>query len=910
MATNSKYYDFPKIEQHWQEFWDENKTFCAEDNYDKEKYYVLDMFPYPSGEGLHIGHPEGYTATDIIGRYKKSKGFNVLHPMGWDAFGLPAEQHAIKTGTHPAKNTKKNIENFKRQLKMIGLGLDWDREINTTDPNYYKWTQWIFLNLFKKGLAYVDERPVWWCPKLATVLSNEEVINGKSEVGSHPVERRNLRQWVLRITAYADQLIKGLDELDWPDSTKKQQNVWIGRSEGTEVYFDVKDVEGAELATFTTRADTLLGVTFLVVAPEHPLLDKLVTNEHRDEIDAYLKEVSAKSDLMRTDLAKHKTGHFTGSYAINPINNEPIPIWVADYVLVGYGTGAVMGVPGYDVRDEEFAEKFGITIRPVYEEKSHTLVYFDEFDSLTKDEAIKKITQVLNERKKGKASVQYKLRDWLFSRQRYWGEPFPIVWVSAADYQKIAQNKSSAIQEFLPEHPVTFIKDGEELYAVPLPSRQLPLTLPEVESYLPSGHGESPLANVKEWVDIYINVQTGETCSSKAGQPSDGEWVQASRETNTMPQWAGSCWYYLRFLDHSNAEQFVGKSAENYWGTPDLYIGGAEHAVLHLLYARFWHQVLHELGLVSASEPFKKVVHQGLILGAPEHRAFINSTGELVSAEFVQEEKDKRTGEALTSKKIEDDKVFKQGEYFVMKDNPALRLDTRVLKMSKSRGNVISPDDIIKDYGADSLRLYEMFLGPLEANKPWSTKGIEGISRFLKRIWRELIDDEGNLNAKVKYQDEEDPETEKLLQETIKKVSEDIEALRMNTAISQLMILLNQLQKAEFFTKRTAKILVQLLAPFAPHLGEELWARLGGKSSLVNAPWPKYNESKIVQDTQILPVQINGKVRGELVVAKDISKEDVFAWAKSDERVKSFINRKAVVKEIYVPGRIVNFVVK
>lgn len=924
MSTTSKSYDFSKIEAHWQSFWADNKTFRAIDLDSRPKYYVLDMFPYPSGEGLHIGHPEGYTATDIIGRYKRAKGFNVLHPMGWDAFGLPAEQHAIATGVHPAENTQSNINNFRKQLKCLGLGLDWDREVDTTDPNYYGWTQWIFLQLFKNGLAYVDEYPVWWCQALGTVLANEEVIDGRSERGNHPVERRKLRQWVLRITAYADELLEGLKDLDWPESTKRQQIAWIGRSEGTDVHFDLLDFPGERLTTFTTRVDTLFGVSYIVVAPEHPYLEKITKPEHQADIAAFVAESAKKSDLARTDLAKDKSGVFTGSYAINPINGEQVPIWVADYVLMSYGSGVVMAVPCHDERDYEFALKYRLPIKFVITNELSNpnppipffgkgyLINSGKFNSLTTDEAKIQICQALESKGQGHQAVNYKLRDWLFSRQRYWGEPFPVIWVSEDSYNKAQSLKDSPLHQFMPNDPVTYNLEGKIYFALPLPTEQLPQILPSVESYQPSGNGESPLAKASGWFHVYFNILTGETISANDGGIPDGpEWVHGHRETNTMPQWAGSCWYYLRYCDPINNDSFIRPELEKYWGTPDLYVGGAEHAVLHLLYARFWHRVLFKLGFISTQEPFQRVIHQGLILGEPEHRAFKDSKGNFVSSEFVdKDDSDLRTAEVLESVKVTEEALIKKGDFFVLKDHPDIRVESRAFKMSKSRGNVVSPDAIIREYGADSLRLYEMFLGPLEAMKPWSTKGIEGVVRFLKRIWREYIDEDGNVSFKILDSAQDSPETEKILGETIKKVTEDIEALRFNTAISQMMIFLNHLAKVETVTMTTARTFIQLLAPFAPHIGEELWARLGGISSVVDATWPTYDPSKLTQNEVTLVVQINGKIRGELTVSSDISKDEAFALAKANERVLSYLDGKQIVKEIYVPGKIINFVVK
>lgn len=920
MVTKSSTYDFLEIEKKWQTYWEEKKTFRALDFDSKPKYYVLDMFPYPSGEGLHIGHPEGYTATDIIGRYKKAKGYNVLHPMGWDAFGLPAEQHAIATGIHPSVNTKANINNFRKQLKSLGLGLDWDREIDTTDPNYYGWTQWIFLQLFKNGLAYVDEYPVWWCQDLGTVLSNEEVINGRSERGNFPVERRKLRQWVLRITAYADELLEGLKNLDWPDSTKRQQIAWIGRSEGLDIYFDLVDFPDKHLVTFTTWVG-LYGVSYLVVAPEHSMLGQLVKPEYAKEIAEYVAQAAKKSDLNRTDLAKEKTGVFTGSYAINPINNEKIPIWVADYVLASYGTGAVMGVPAHDERDYEFALKYDLPIQAVLTEdldKQPVVPFFGkgyminsgEFNGLSNKEAKVEITKFLERKHKGHIAVNYKLRDWLFSRQRYWGEPFPVIWVEEEVYNIVTEMNHSPFFTMMPKEPVTYDLEGKTYFALPLSTEQLPQILPTVESYKPAGGGESPLAQAEGWLHVYLNLLTGEVIPAKGEIPEGEEWVHGHRETNTMPQWAGSCWYYLRYCDPINKNSFIDPKLEQYWGTPDLYIGGAEHAVLHLLYARFWHKVLFKLGLLTNPEPFAKVIHQGLILGEPEHTTFKDSKNNFVSAEFVKDNTDVRSGEELQVVKLNDNDVIKQGDLFVLKEDSKIQVESRSYKMSKSRGNVVSPDAIIQEYGADALRLYEMFLGPLEAMKPWNTKGIEGVSRFLKRIWREFIDDNGQISPKISNEEQENFETEKLLQETIKKVSEDIEALHFNTAISQMMIFLNHLGKVTSFTKKTAKTFLQIVAPFAPHIAEELWLHFGENPSITNASWPEYDASKLIREEVTLIMQVNGKMRAEVIVSRKATKDEVLDNAKNHERIKPYLEDKEIVNVIYVPGKILNIVVK
>ena len=864
MSTLCKEYNFLEIEPHWQSFWEENQSFRAEQISAKPKYYVLDMFPYPSGAGLHVGHHANYTPTDIIARYKRAKGFNVLHPLGWDAFGLPAEQHAVKTGTHPASNTAANIANFKRQIKAFGYSYDWEREFSTTDPKYFRWTQWIFLQLFQRGLAYVDERPVWWCPELRTVLANEEVVDGKSEVGGFPVERRNLRQWVLRITAYAERLLADLKDVDWPDSTKRMQEAWIGRSEGAEVLFKLEREALGPLKIFTTRPDTLFGCTYMVLAPEHPLVDALTTPEQKSAVADYRKNSAGKSDLERTDLAKDKSGVFSGAFAINPINGARVPIWIADYVLMGYGTGAIMAVPAHDERDHEFAVKYALPIIQVIEPADHsangdgatklpyvgdgTLIHSDGYTGLAWADAKKKITADLAARGVAAATVNYKLRDWLFSRQRYWGEPFPIVWVNETDYRAAEKIRAGT----LPANPVTFTSEGVTHFALPLPAAALPLALPDVQSYLPSGNGESPLANVTEWLELWLNVETGAAIPASQARPAGSSWIRARRETNTMPQWAGSCWYYLRFTDPDNANAFASPEALKYWGVPDLYVGGAEHAVLHLLYARFWHKVLFDLGVVPQSEPFTKLFHQGIILG-------------------------------------------EDGE-----------------KMSKSRGNVVSPDTIIASHGTDTLRLYLMFLGPLEAMKPWSMQQIEGVHRFLQKVWRLCMTAEGAVNPKISATHTDSDELSKLLHKTISKVGENIETLRFNTAISTMMEFINAVQAEAAVSRAAVLSFLQLLAPFSPHIAEELWARLGagdGKSSIQQVPWPKFDPAKLTATEVKLVFQVNGKHRGDQLVPVGLAQDAALALARAHPKVAPHLEGKALNRVIYVPGKILNLVV-
>ncbi|HBC4661107.1 TPA: leucine--tRNA ligase [Staphylococcus aureus] len=802
-------YNHNQIEKKWQDYWDENKTFKTNDNLGQKKFYALDMFPYPSGAGLHVGHPEGYTATDIISRYKRMQGYNVLHPMGWDAFGLPAEQYALDTGNDPREFTKKNIQTFKRQIKELGFSYDWDREVNTTDPEYYKWTQWIFIQLYNKGLAYVDEVAVNWCPALGTVLSNEEVIDGVSERGGHPVYRKPMKQWVLKITEYADQLLADLDDLDWPESLKDMQRNWIGRSEGAKVSFDVDNTEG-KVEVFTTRPDTIYGASFLVLSPEHALVNSITTDEYKEKVKAYQTEASKKSDLERTDLAKDKSGVFTGAYAINPLSGEKVQIWIADYVLSTYGTGAIMAVPAHDDRDYEFAKKFDLPIIEVIEggnveEAAYTgegkHINSGELDGLENEAAITKAIQLLEQKGAGEKKVNYKLRDWLFSRQRYWGEPIPVIhW-----------------------------EDGT---MTTVPEEELPLLLPETDEIKPSGTGESPLANIDSFVNV-VDEKTG---------------MKGRRETNTMPQWAGSCWYYLRYIDPKNENMLADLEKLKHWLPVDLYIGGVEHAVLHLLYARFWHKVLYDLGIVPTKEPFQKLFNQGMILGEGNE------------------------------------------------------------KMSKSKGNVINPDDIVQSHGADTLRLYEMFMGPLDAAIAWSEKGLDGSRRFLDRVWRLMVNEDGTLSSKIVTTNNKS--LDKVYNQTVKKVTEDFETLGFNTAISQLMVFINECYKVDEVYKPYIEGFVKMLAPIAPHIGEELWSKLGHEESITYQPWPTYDEALLVDDEVEIVVQVNGKLRAKIKIAKDTSKEEMQEIALSNDNVKASIEGKDIMKVIAVPQKLVNIVAK
>ncbi len=885
-------YDHRSIEARWQKFWDAHRTFQAERHADRPKYYVLDMFPYPSGSGLHVGHPEGYTATDIVARYKWMRGYDVLHPMGWDAFGLPAEQHAINTGTHPGTTTAQNIDVFRGQLKSLGFAYDWGREINTTDPAYFRWTQWIFLKLFERGLAFQAEIPVNWCPALGTVLANEEVIDGRSERGNHPVVRQPLRQWQLKITAYADRLASDLADLDWPE-TRRKQIEWIGRSEGAEVDFEVVGRE-EKLRVFTTRPDTLFGATYMVIAPDHPLTARLATAEQEDAVLGYIAQTARKSDLERM-AARDKTGVFTGSYAKNPLNSQNIPIFTADYVLGAYGTGAIMAVPAHDARDFEFAQRFGLPIVEVIspDGQTHdslqeayagegTLVHSGPFVGLPSTEARQAIVDFLEKRGIGARRVNYKLRDWVFSRQRYWGEPIPIYFPVSTSGDPRAGDAYS-------------IDYGRP---IPLEESELPLTLPELEDYKPGDDPQGPLARALDWRFFQ----------------KDGRWY--ARETNTMPQWAGSCWYYLRYLDPQNAEQPFSSQAYADWMPVDLYVGGSEHAVLHLLYARFWHKVLFDLGIVQHPEPFQKLVHQGMILGMSYRwYAVTDPEGKLVEAldgetDRLQkasdgELRDPKTGLLVEPRWLNEHQIeFKDGKPFYAEQG--VYVVPVAEKMSKARGNVVNPDDVVAEFGADSLRLYEMFMGPLEQTKPWQTSGIQGCRRFLDRVEalarRPL--DEGELGA----------ETEKQLHRTIKKVGEDIEAMRFNTAISQMMSFSNHLNSQPQINKIALENLLLCLAPFAPHLAEELWRELHpdapADASIAHVAWPTYDPALCVDDEIELPVQVNGKVRSRVLLPRDATQDQARELALADEQVQRFLSEGELKKLVFVPGRIINLIVK
>ena len=933
-------YNPAEIEPRWQEYWETNKTFKTPEMPAGEKLYVLDMFPYPSGSGLHVGHPEGYTATDIVCRFNRMRGKSVMHPMGFDAFGLPAEEHAIKTNTPPRESTEKNIATFRRQLKMLGFSYDWDREIATTDVDYFKWTQWIFLVLFdtwydpesKTGrpiselpipddvaaegvdavrqfqdnhrLAYQSDALVNWCPNLGTVLANEEVIDGKSERGGHPVQRLPLRQWMLRITAYAERLLHDLETVNWPESIKVQQREWIGRSQGAEVDFYLgsesefdawkkrreddafPDQPGDDvLRIYTTRPDTLFGATYMVIAPEHPFVERLTSNEQNASVKQYCEKASFKSDRERQE-DKIKTGVFTGSYAINPVTEKPIPIWISDYVLISYGTGAIMAVPGQDDRDWEFAEAFDLpiirTVKPPtdFDGKAYigdgVAMNSGFLDGLDVKDAKAKIIDWLSRSGIGVPKVNYKLRDWLFSRQRFWGEPFPIL-------HELDDN----------DQPTGFVRGVDP--------KSLPVNLPHLEDYKPVGRPEPPLSKADDdWLFPVI----------------DGK--KYKRETNTMPQWAGSCWYYLRFIDNKNDEVFIDPEKEKAWMPVDLYIGGAEHAVLHLLYSRFWHKVLYDRGHVTTCEPFQRLINQGIILGETENTGFKNSAGNWVSAELVKENAEDdgseyihaKTKEPVVAFSLEAEQVTKVGANFVLEQDNDVRVIAKAYKMSKSRGNVVNPDVIVEDYGADSLRLYEMFMGPLEQMKPWSMQGVSGVRGFLDRVWRMIVDanaETTELNAAI-VDDKPTDEQTRLLHKTIKAVTTDIEALSFNTAISRMMEFTNSFTKNSHRPHSVMKQFVLLLAPFAPHIAEELWRLLGGEKTLSYESWPKYDEKLTVDSTVEIPVQIKGKVRAKITVPHDISKDDLEEAARSDERIKELLAGKEVRKVIVVPGRLVNFV--
>lgn len=803
-------YNHKEIEPKWQRYWQKHETFKTVESEQKPKYYVLDMFPYPSGQGLHVGHPEGYTATDIMSRMKRMQGYKVLHPMGWDTFGLPAEQYAMKTGNNPKDFTAHNIKNFKRQIQSLGFSYDWSREVNTTDPEYYKWTQWIFEQLYKKGLAYEKETLVNWAPDLmgGTVVANEEVVNGKTERGGFPVYRKPMKQWILKITAYADRLIDDLDLVDWPDSIKEMQKNWIGRSIGASVFFDVEDSD-QKIEIFTTRADTLYGATYLVISPEHPLVDQLTTLESKAAVEEYKQAVATKSDLERTDLNKDKTGVFTGSYAVNPVNGKKIPIWIADYVLASYGTGAVMAVPAHDPRDYEFARKFKIDIVPVIgggnlDEEAYTgdgpHINSGFLDGLNKQEAIDKMLDWLEEHGAGHKKVNYRLRDWVFSRQRYWGEPIPVIhW-----------------------------EDGETTL---VPEDELPLRLPATDNIKPSGTGESPLANLEDWLNVV-----------------DENGRKGRRETNTMPQWAGSSWYFLRYVDPKNQNKIADEDLLKEWLPVDLYVGGAEHAVLHLLYARFWHKVLYDLGVVPTKEPFQKLVNQGMILGSNHE------------------------------------------------------------KMSKSKGNVVNPDDIVERFGADTLRLYEMFMGPLTESVAWSEEGLNGSRKWIERVWRLMIDDNNHLRDRITMIN--DHKLDLIYNQTVKKVTEDYENMRFNTAISQMMVFVNEAYKADALPMVYMEGLVKLLSPIVPHVAEEIWQIMGHEETITYEAWPTYDESKLVQDTVQVILQVNGKVRSKVEVEKDLDQAELEKIALADERIQQWTAEKDIKKVIVIPNKIVNIVVK
>ena len=940
-------YNPAAIEPRWQAYWEQHRTFATPEMPTGKKRYVLDMFPYPSGDGLHVGHPEGYTATDIVARFARLRGETVLHPMGFDAFGLPAEEHAISTGEHPRRQTERNIDNFTRQLKMLGFSYDWDRVLATTDENYFRWTQWIFLVLYdtwfdadqQKGrpidelpipeavsaggreaveayrdahrLAYQDDALVNWCPALGTVLANEEVQDGRSERGGHPVQRIPLRQWMLRITAYAERLLDGLDELDWPAGIKKLQQDWIGRSEGAEVDFFTGGQSRFEawkrsrtatgfpssapedaLRVYTTRPDTLFGATYMVIAPEHPMVSQLTAEPHRASVEGYCEKASFKSDRERTEGDRAKSGVFTGSYAINPVNAQPIPIWVADYVLAGYGTGAIMAVPAHDERDFEFAQQHNLPVAPVVDppadhpQRAEILagqacyagtgqaINSDRYSDRSTDEVKREITASVAEQGLGRQAVNYKLRDWLFSRQRFWGEPFPIL------HEVDSDGNPTGIQR-----------------AVPVD--QLPVRLPQLDDFKPHGRPEPPLAKAGEdW--LYVTI--------------DG--VRYRRETNTMPQWAGSCWYYLRYIDPKNDAAPVDPEKEKAWMPVDLYVGGAEHAVLHLLYSRFWHKVLYDRGHVSTPEPFARLVNQGMILGEVEFTGYVDSDGHPVSANLVHRDAEGRhvagDGREVELHTLSEDDVEKRGEGFVLSSDPAIKVESRAFKMSKSRGNVINPDAVVREYGADSLRLYEMFMGPLEATKPWSMAGVGGVRSFLDRVWRMMVDERADqLRLSEAVTDQAcDPEQRRVLHHTIKKVTEDTEAMSFNTAIARMMEFVNFFTRAEKRPREAMRSFLILLSPYAPHVCEELWQVLGGETTISAETWPVWEEAALVQSSVELPVQINGKVKAKINIAPDADKQAMIEAALADTKVTKATEGKQIVKQIAVPGRLVNLVVK
>lgn len=876
-------YDFQAFESKWQTRWLSRGDFRTPnfDELDKSrpKYYVLDMFPYPSGSGLHVGHPEGYTATDILARYRRKVGYNVLHPMGWDAFGLPAEQYALQTGTHPAITTEKNINRFRQQLRALGFSYDWEREVRTTDPAYYKWTQWIFLKLWEKGLAYQDDKPVNWCPALGTVLANEEVIDGLSERGGHPVERRQMKQWVLKITAYAERLLNDLDLLDWPENVKEMQRNWIGKSEGAEFKFKIVDGNAdTSIVVYTTRPETVNGVSHVVVAPEWAGLENIVTAGQKEKVEAYVETAKRKSDRERTGegASREKTGVWTGSHAENPVNGEKVQVWVGDFVLGSYGTGAVMAVPAHDSRDFEFATKYSLPIKQVVRgDISRGAIIDDgeimnwgktagiELDGIMASEAKEKLMRHLPEMNLAKARVNYKLRDWLFSRQRYWGEPFPVVFVDG---------KAKGVTE-----------------------SELPVQLPKVDSYQPSGTGESPLATVNDWVNI-IDTETG---------------AAARRETNTMPQWAGSCWYYLRFIDPENAGKPVDAELEKYWMPVDMYVGGVEHAVLHLLYARFWHKVLYDVGVVSTKEPFIRLVNQGMILGEVEYTGYKDKRGDWVSAQYVDTNGNvhANNGEAVSPLKMDAEEVVKKGEWMVLKQNERIQVTSRAHKMSKSRGNVVNPDSVINTYGADALRCYLMFMGPLEQVKPWGTKGVQGMSRFLGRAWRLIVEPISNEVCEEVTDGRATAVQLRVLHQTIKKVSDDIEGLRFNTAISGLMEFVNAATKWEGRPREVLKPFLSMLGVFAPHVAEELWERIGEKGALALEEWPVYKAKYEVEEHKTIVIQVNGKVRSKLEVGCSATKEEILCRALEMEGVQKYVSGREIKRQIYVPDKLVNLVV-